>query len=115
MVVEDEGVIAMDLEDHLSEAGFKVTGPFATCAEAISSLGQSLPNVALFDATLKDGPCLDLAREVIRCGVAFVMYSGRDEHQASAPEFHGVTWIEKPAPMKQVLDAVREAVRWQAT
>src|SRR5215204_3789802 len=98
MIVEDEALIGMALEDELGDAGFNTTGPFARCAEALVSLDRDKPEVALVDTMLKDGSCLDLARELIRRNIPFVIYSGREQRHESVPEFDGVLWIEKPAP-----------------
>lgn len=111
MVVEDEVLIGMALEDELGEAGFRITGPFARCADALASLDRDRPAVALLDTVLKDGSCLDLARELIRRNIPFVIYSGQEQHHASAPEFDGVPWVVKPAPYQEVVAAVRQAMR----
>jgi AmiR/NasT family two-component response regulator len=35
LLVEDEAIVAMDLQDELQEAGYAVAGPFDTCAAAM--------------------------------------------------------------------------------
>ena len=41
MVVEDEAILAMSLEDGLSDKGFRVVGPFSACAAALAALETS--------------------------------------------------------------------------
>jgi DNA-binding response OmpR family regulator len=108
MIVEDEAVIAMALEDELEGAGFKICGPFATCAAALMTLERASPHVAVLDAILRDGPCLELARELKKRGIPFVMYSGREEAHRNAPELAHAPWIAKPALHWDVVRAVRK-------
>jgi DNA-binding NarL/FixJ family response regulator len=69
MLVEDEALIALALEDGLAEAGYEIAGPFASCADALASLAERVPDVAILDATLKDGSCQEVARELRRLDV----------------------------------------------
>jgi DNA-binding response OmpR family regulator len=108
MIVEDEALIAFDLSDLFSDAGFEVSGPFSACAQALEALETGVPDVAVLDAVLSDGSCLELARELRKRGVPFLIYSGADEFEANAPELDGVRWIEKPAPVESVVEAAKQ-------
>jgi hypothetical protein len=55
LIVEDEFLIAMDLDLILSRHGWAVIGPAATVAEALRLLQAEQPAVAILDVTLKDG------------------------------------------------------------
>ena len=103
MVVEDEGLIAYSLEDALQELDFEVAGPFASCADALEYLASgALPDIAILDALLRDGTCLDLARVLSFREVPFLIYSGRDAFEEQPPELDGIPWIEKPQPPEAV-------------
>ncbi|MBM0204568.1 response regulator [Micromonospora sp. STR1s_5] len=103
MVVEDEALIALSLEEAFEDEGFRVTGSFASCADALAALASAAPDVAILDAALKDGSCLELARELRRRNVPFLMYSGRAAVEEHAPELGSVPWIDKPSPPELVL------------
>ena len=105
MVVEDEAIIAMSLEDGFTDSGFQVVGPFSACSDALAALETSMPDVAIVDAVLRDGPCLELARELRRRGVPFMIYSGADAFDEHATELDGVPWVEKPSSLDTVLAA----------
>ncbi len=105
MVVEDEAIIAMSLEDGLSDKGFRVVGPFSACAAALAALETSTPDLAILDAVLSDGPCLELARALRDRGVPFMIYSGADAFDEHAPELDGVPRVEKPSSLETVLKA----------
>ena len=110
MVVEDEAIIAMSLEDGLSDKGFRVVGPFSACAAALAALETSTPDLAILDAVLSDGPCLELARALRDRGVPFMIYSGADAFDEHAPELDGVPWVEKPSSLEIVLKAALRLV-----
>jgi DNA-binding response OmpR family regulator len=105
MIVEDETLIAFSLEDDFRDQGFEVSGSFTSCAEALAAFGRHRPDIAVIDATLSDGSCIELARELLRRSVPFIVYSGRNARDEQAPELEGVPWIEKPAPSASVVQA----------
>jgi DNA-binding response OmpR family regulator len=104
LLLEDEVLIALNLQEELQELAFRVTGPFTTCAVALDWLKTNTPDVAILDAVLKDGPCRDIALELARREVPFVIYSGHPEDQQLLAEFRHVTWIEKPVPPSVLLE-----------
>ena len=98
LVLEDEAIIALNLQDDLQDAGHEVAGPFATCSAALEWLKPATPDLAILDATLKDGPCREIALELSRCDVPFLIYSGHQQDRQLLAEFAHITWIEKPVP-----------------
>jgi DNA-binding response OmpR family regulator len=105
MIVEDEALIALHLEDAFQDEGYEVVGSFSTCADALACLATTPPDLAIVDATLKDGPCLELAQELRRRNVPFLIYSGTDALAEQPPELDGIVWVEKPAPASSVARA----------
>jgi DNA-binding response OmpR family regulator len=105
MLVEDEALIAFSLEEAFQDEGFVVVGPFSSCAAAIKTLAVRRPDVAVVDATLSDGSCLELARELRDRKVPFLIYSGRTALEERAPELEHVEWIDKPVPPALVIKA----------
>jgi CheY-like chemotaxis protein len=70
LVVEDEILIALELESLLQDIGHEVVGLASSSVEAIA-LGQDLrPNLAFVDIHLADGPTgVDVARRLTALGV----------------------------------------------
>lgn len=62
MIVEDEVLVAMDLESSLCEAGHEVVGA-AGDAEAALRLAEARPEIAFVDVNLRDG---DTGPEIAR-------------------------------------------------
>jgi DNA-binding response OmpR family regulator len=98
LVLEDEALIALNLQDELQDSGYEVAGPFTDCSAALDWLRTATPDMAILDATLNDGPCHSVAAELSRREVPFLIYSGHKEDQQLLAEFHHITWIEKPVP-----------------
>jgi DNA-binding response OmpR family regulator len=105
LILEDEALIALNLQDELQDAGYKIAGPFTTCAAALEWLQTTTPDTAILDAALKDGPCRDIALELSRREVPFLIYSGHQEDRQLLAEFDLVTWIEKPVPPLVLVEA----------
>ena len=56
LIVEDEILLAMDLEAHLEALGQDVVGVASDAAEAFDFAGSEAPDLALVDVNLRDGP-----------------------------------------------------------
>jgi DNA-binding response OmpR family regulator len=107
LLAEDEAIIAMELEDSLQTHGFDIAGPFSTCAEAEEWLKAGLPDAAILDNSLKDGPCDGLILDLGRRGVPVVIYSGHQQEGGDrSPSPSNVTWVMKPAPFSVLLKAL---------
>jgi DNA-binding response OmpR family regulator len=108
LVLEDEALIALNLQDELQDAGYAVASPFTTCAAALEWLRTETPDVAILDAALRDGPCREIALELTRREVPFLIYSGHHEDCELLAEFHHITWIEKPVPSEVLVHACQQ-------
>ncbi len=108
LVLEDEALIGLNLRDDLQDAGYRVEGPFTTCAAALEWLQMATPDTAILDAALKDGPCRAIAQELTRREVPFLIYSGYHEDRQLLADFPHVTWIEKPVPSSVLIEACQQ-------
>ena len=71
-------------------------------------LRTATPDMAILDAALKDGPCREIALELTRREVPFLIYSGHQEDHHLLAEFQHVTWIEKPVPSAVLVQACQQ-------
>jgi DNA-binding response OmpR family regulator len=108
LILEDEAPIALNLQDELQDNGYAVAGPFTTCSAALEWLRTATPSIAILDATLNDGLCSNVAAELSRRKVPFLIYSGHQEDHPLLAEFQHVTWIEKPAPPAALVEACEQ-------
>jgi len=89
LVVEDEPLIAMDIETMLEEAGY-ATLATASVAETLRVIDQHEIAAALVDIQLEGRDCGPVARLLARKGVPFAYVTGFDE-----------SWVTRwwPAPI----------------
>ena len=109
LIVEDEILIALELESLLQDAGHEVVGMAASSQDAVA-LGQRLgPDLAFVDIHLTDGPTgIDVARRLGDQGVAVLFMTANAKRIPDGfTEAHGV--IAKPYTergVRQALDYV---------
>ncbi|MES0006086.1 response regulator [Mesorhizobium sp. M0062] len=112
VVLEDEPLIALDVEDTLCDAGFNVLAVLPSCSQALEWLQSNSPDVAVLDIELNDGSCEDIARLLYGRDIPFVVHSG----SAFDPRYHDRifqkgTWVSKPGADGDVTNAVAACVR----
>ena len=96
LVVEDEMVVAMLIEDILTDAGATVVGPAARVARALDLLGEeAVVDAALLDVNLAGEMTTPVAEELRRRGIPFAFATGYGA--AGVPEgFAGQPLLQKP-------------------
>ena len=115
LVVEDDMIIAMDVEDGIEELGHNVVGSAITADQAIEMAGKLKPDVVLMDLRLADGSFGgDAAREILaRYGIRSIFVSGNLDPvtRSMLAELEPVAMISKPFvqhQLAQALEAARE-------
>jgi CheY-like chemotaxis protein len=109
LIVEDEILIALELESLLQDAGHEVLGIAASADEAVS-MGRDLgPDLAFVDIHLADGPTgIEVARQLARHGVMVLFMTANAKRiPDDFAQAHGV--IAKPYTergVRQALDYV---------
>ena len=100
-------LIALSIEGYLEDLGYEAEGPFMAGAAALSWLETHTPQAAILDYTLADGACSELARELRRRGIPFVIYSGHPPNADLPEEVRGMPWLEKPCSGEDLLRTLR--------
>lgn len=115
LVVEDEYVVAAQIEAALADAGFEVVGIAATGEEAIAIAAEEKPAIAVVDIRLAgviDGVEAAVALykdHGIRSIFATAHYDNATRTRAEAASPLG--WLPKPYRMENLVTAVRNAVQ----
>lgn len=100
LVVEDDFLVAGELEHWLSLAGFEVVGPAATADEAITLAREAKPDLVVMDIRLagsRDG--VDAAIEIYQSlGIRSVFATAHSDARTMArgKEANPLAWIAKP-------------------
>jgi DNA-binding response OmpR family regulator len=110
LVVEDELLVAMELDCVLRAQGCTVLGPAATVDRAVVLIGEGQPEVALLDLNLGGQSALPVVAVLNTRGVPFLVVSGYSEKQSQAPELSRAPWLAKPVSHRQLLDALRRVL-----
>ena len=80
LIIEDESIIALDLENLVAELGHKVVGSAATKDEAVAKARAKKPGLVLADINLGEGGSgIDAVTEILRT----LRYSGDLHHRLS--------------------------------
>jgi PAS domain S-box-containing protein len=66
LVVEDEAVVALDVQGRLRRLGYEVVGTASSYASALSQAAAARPDLVLMDIALRDGPDGIAAAERLR-------------------------------------------------
>ncbi len=75
MIIEDEPLIAMDIEDMVASLGHKVSGIARTHSEAVALFRRSSPKMILADIQLADGSSgIDAVNEILKTGTIPVIF-----------------------------------------
>ncbi|WP_077960678.1 response regulator [Ensifer adhaerens] len=112
LLVEDEFLIAMDLELLLQRHGWLVLGPAATVSQALLLLRNSVPAVAILDVTLKDGAVTPVAEALRDKNVPFVLSSAYEKPERIGGEvLAGAVNVGKPVDAQTLLGALEQAMR----
>ncbi|PTM43158.1 response regulator [Bosea sp. 124] len=95
LIVEDEVLVAMEMEAIIEESGFQPVGIAADSLEALK-LAEDKPDVALVDLNLRDGLTgPDVGRELAKRGIVVVFVTANPRLLADGiPGALGV--VEKP-------------------
>lgn len=81
LIVEDEVLVALDMEEVISQAGFTVVGLARDPDEAMRLIDREHIDVAIVDANLCGQSCAPIALRLRARGVPFVAISGYSADQ----------------------------------
>jgi PAS domain S-box-containing protein len=110
LLVEDEPLVSMDIEAHLTAAGCTVTGLASNITEAKQLINQADYDAALVDANLEGHPVDEIATLLRNrnCPFAFVSGYGRE---ALPHGFRDAMLLSKPFSKDRLLATVESLLR----
>lgn len=106
LVVEDEALIAIEIDGILAAAGFAVVGPVATVKDALPLLASDAIDGAVLDVNLGRETSEPIAQELTQRGVPFLAVSGYATDQRPTV-FQGAPFLAKPFRASDLIAAVR--------
>lgn len=109
LVVEDEALIAMDLQALLEEAGYRVLGPANSTAAAMALLDGDEPDVALLDVNLGRSDVFGVANALAARKTKLIFLTGHTAQKLPQAHRHRPL-VAKPYLPHVLLQAVQQAL-----
>jgi DNA-binding response OmpR family regulator len=107
LLLEDEALIALDVEQTLLDAGAKDIVHLGSCAAATDWLVDYTPDLVVLDIFLLDGESTDIASLLVERGIPFVVHTARRKvTQESHQVLLNGEWVCKPAEPDELARAV---------
>jgi len=112
LIIEDEPVIAMDLEALVTDLGHRVIKIARTHKEAVAAIKDDPPGLVLADIQLADGSSgLDAVNDIlVGCPVPVVFITAYPERLLSGDRPEPVFLISKPFRPETVLAVISQAL-----
>ena len=106
LVIEDNALVAFDVADMLSRAGFEVIGPATTLDEGVRLLDTTSPDGAILDIDIgRSSTTFEVARRLLKEGKRIIFLSGYSEEVRPLPEdLRAVPRLTKPYDRFEVME-----------
>jgi len=111
LIVEDDLIIAMDLEEIILRVGVKATRTATSVAQALALIAAAPPQFALLDVGLRDETSLAIADRLDGLSVPFAFLTGYGSRALPLPRFHDRPKVPKPFAAVDVETALKN---WRA-
>ena len=112
LIVEDEFLIALELESSLLDAGYRVVGIAVTAKEAVAMARSEQPDLVIMDIRLADrSDGVDAAVELFDTfGIRSIFASAHAdaETRKRAAPAKPVGWVQKPYSAEALIRLIRE-------
>jgi PAS domain S-box-containing protein len=114
VIVEDEGLIAADLQDRLERAGYSVPGSAATGSEALRVIRETSPDLVLMDIRIKgtqDG--IQVAEQVRdQFGIPVIYLTAYEDRETleRASRTNAFGYIKKPIASASLRGSIEMAL-----
>ncbi len=110
MIVEDELLVALDLETIVEDSGHQFDGPYVSVAETNEALDLRMPQCAILDVRLKDGEVFPVADRLRAAQVPMIFHSGHADVTHLLERYPGSQICNKPSTPKQLRTALEIAL-----
>jgi two-component system KDP operon response regulator KdpE len=111
LILQNERLYADYMEQMFIELGYSVGGAFCTAGDAKRWLVDHEPDIALIDAEVQDGDCIEPARRLKARVVPFVVYSTVTPiGKAADPLLTAGSFVKKPAQRDRIVGAITAAL-----
>jgi CheY-like chemotaxis protein len=103
LVVEDELLLAMMIEDMLTDLGCEAVTTVGTVDEALALIDAHVFNAAMLDMNLNGNTSHSVAEALVARGVPFIYSTGNNSGNMK-PGFQGHPVLKKPIKYEQLVE-----------
>lgn len=96
LIVEDEYLVAMDVETSLQSMGVQTVDIVTTLSQAQEALNHARPDCVLLDVSLSDGMSYEFARQLKEHTIPFGFVSGYGDTSGFPEDFAEAPLLDKP-------------------
>ena len=111
LIVEDDAILAMDMEDRLKSEGCNVIGWVSRQAKALELLEEASPHVVVLDLNLHDELAADLAEALAARQIPFVIVTGYGNRHFDVPALQEAPRLHKPIDTRELVRALSDVIR----
>jgi DNA-binding response OmpR family regulator len=111
LIVDDEFLIAAQLESDLRAAGAEVIGPSHTLKDALGLAQREHPTAAILDIRLGRDDVGPVAQELSKRRVPFIFYTGQAHTDPIRSRWPGSKVLSKPATAAALIAAVAAVLK----
>jgi CheY-like chemotaxis protein len=97
LLVEDDAIVAFDVEGILRDLGCAIVFVASSVEEALAALRTGQPDAALLDLSVRDGRVTPVAQALATAGVPFAVVTGYDADKLNEePVLRTALYLGKP-------------------
>jgi len=103
LIVEDDPLIAMDMEDFFESNNYEILGPAFNLIEALELLKENRPDYATLDYNLGKETSLPIADILYNANIPFVFVTGRMAEIKRENNLPSAPVLTKPVEYTEIL------------
>lgn len=109
LVVDDEWLVAIDLQHCLERLGYSVMGPVPSVKDAMAALDEEDPDLAILDVNLDGQLSTPIAERLRASRIPFALATACTVSELGEPAYEGAPVLGKPmdiCSLNTVLDGL---------
>ncbi len=109
LVAEDEAIVAMMIEDTLTDMGFGVVGPFSHVKDAVDATRTNALSAAILDVNLGGQPVYEVAEHLVARNIPFIFMTGYGRENIDE-RFCEIPLLRKPVDLDQLKKSLARVI-----
>ena len=111
LIVEDELLIALELQRIVEQLGGAVVGPAGSVEGALELLSETTPDAALLDANLREGRVTPVAQACRDRSIPFALVTGYGRLELDEPLLQSAPRAHKPFDRRAIHKVLATVLR----